>query len=157
MQYADTDMTIEISDAATRTADNERTGTFKVRVLDSPVGGMNLDKAVIVEYNDKDLQSALGRLERRELDTEGLVMLGRTLAAMLLPITAQDGVTTVRAFLQHSFSKLGPDVGLGCAYDFRLISPWCRGSMHMWSVLVEVEWTVFLLLIRASPSYVTKC
>lgn len=112
MQYADTDMTIEISDAATRTADNERTGTFKVRVLDSPVGGMNLDKAVIVEYNDKDLQSALGRLERRELDTEGLVMLGRTLAAMLLPITAQDGVTTVRAFLQHSFSKLGPDVGL---------------------------------------------
>lgn len=59
MQYADTDMTIEISDAATRTADNERTGTFKVRVLDSPVGGMNLDKAVIVEYNDKDLQSAL--------------------------------------------------------------------------------------------------
>ena len=95
MQYADTDMTIEISDAATRTADNERTGTFKVRVLDSPVGGMNLDKAVIVEYNDKDLQSALGRLERRELDTEGLVMLGRTLAAMLLPITAQDGVTLI--------------------------------------------------------------
>ena len=100
MQYADTDMTIEISDAATRTADNERTGTFKVRVLDSPVGGMNLDKAVIVEYNDKDLQSALGRLERRELDTEGLVMLGRTLAAMLLPITAQDGVHDVwRSFV----------------------------------------------------------
>lgn len=110
MKYQD--MTIEISDAATRTADDKRIGTFTVRVLTSPVGEMTASDAVTVEYDDKDLQSTLGKLDRRELDTDGLTALGRTLAALLLPITAKDGTTSIREFFARSLVKLGPDTGL---------------------------------------------
>lgn len=106
------DMTLEISDAATRTQEDKRIGMFKVRVLASPAGEMPPGEAVAVEYDDKDLQSTLGKLDGRDLDTEGLTALGRMLAAMLLPITAKDGAPSVRELFARSFVRLGPDIGL---------------------------------------------
>ena len=52
------DMTLEVSEFTTRTEDGRRFGTFKVRVLQSPAGEMAPGEAVVVEYNDKDLQSS---------------------------------------------------------------------------------------------------
>jgi hypothetical protein len=106
------DMTVEILDAATRTADDKRIGSFKVRVLSSPAGEMSAADAVAVEYDDKDLQSALGKLDRRELDAAGLTALGRTLAVLLLPTTAQGGGASVRELFARSLVKLGADAGL---------------------------------------------
>lgn len=106
------DMILEVSDTETTHDGDKRIGTFKVRVLTSPAGDMPSGDAVIVEYDDKDLQSTLDKLDRRELDTEGLIRLGRTLAALLLPITAKDGATSVREFFARSRVKLGPDIGL---------------------------------------------
>lgn len=107
------DMILEVSDAATTREGDKRIGTFKVRVLTSPVGEMPPGDAVTIEYDDKDLQSTLAKLDHRELDTEGLIALGRTLAALLLPITAKkDGATSVREFFARSLVKLGPDIGL---------------------------------------------
>ena len=54
----------------------KRTGRFRVRVFDSPHGGMAADEAIAVEYDDKALQSALGKLDRRELGREGFGPLG---------------------------------------------------------------------------------
>lgn len=106
------DMTLEVSDAETTRAGGKRIGTFRVRVLASPAGEMPPGDAVAVEYDDKDLQATLGKLDYRELDTEGLAALGRTLAALLLPITANSGGPTVRELFARSLVKLGPDIGL---------------------------------------------
>ncbi|WP_295396824.1 CHAT domain-containing protein [uncultured Thiodictyon sp.] len=106
------DMTLEVSDVSTRTEEDKRLNAFKVRVLASSVGDMAPGDAVAVEYDDKDLQSNLAKLDRRELDAAGLAALGRTLAALLLPISAQGGETTVREFFARSLVKLGPDAGL---------------------------------------------
>jgi tetratricopeptide (TPR) repeat protein len=106
------DLTLEISEFATRTENGRRLGIFKVRVLQSPAGEMAPSEAVIAEYNDKDLQSSLAKLDRRELDTAGLIAVGRTLASLLLPIGAKAGSTSVRELLARSLLKVGPDDGL---------------------------------------------
>jgi hypothetical protein len=110
MRYAD--MTIEIADAATRSADGRRTGTCKVRVLQSPAGEMTPAEAAAVEYDDKELQRSLDKLDRRELDPAGLVAVGRTLAAILLPFSAKDGTPSVREFFSRSLLEVGRDNGL---------------------------------------------
>lgn len=106
------DIVLEVSDAEMQRDGDKRIGTFKVRVLASPAGEMSPGDAVIVEYDDKGLQATLGKLDRRELDPEGLTALGRTLAALLLPITAKNGSPTVREFFARSLVKLGQDGGL---------------------------------------------
>jgi len=110
MQY--TDMTLEASEFKTRAEDSRRIGSFRVRVLQSPAGEMAPDEAVTVEWDDKDLQSKLAALDRRKLDVPGLTALGRTLAALMLPLAAKDGARAVRDFLALSLVGLGPDAGL---------------------------------------------
>jgi hypothetical protein len=106
------DITLEVSELTTRTDEDRRLGTFKVRVLQSPGGEMRPDQAISVEYNDKDLQSSLAKLDRRELDAAGLIAVGRTLAALLLPVDAQGNAPSVRELFARSLVKVGPDGGL---------------------------------------------
>src|SRR5262245_42286006 len=106
------DMTLEVSEFTTRAEDGRRLGRFKVRVLESPAGEMAPADAVEVEYNDKDLQSSLGKLDRRELDAAGLITVGRTLAALLIPVGAKAGAPSVREIFARSLLKVGPDDGL---------------------------------------------
>lgn len=106
------DMNLEVSEFVTRTEDGRRLGTFKVRVLQSPAGEMAAAEAVEVEYDDKGLQSSLGKLDRRELDAAGLIAVGRTLAALLLPIAAKDNAASVRELFARSLLKVGLDDGL---------------------------------------------
>jgi hypothetical protein len=110
MRYED--LTIEVTDASVERSDGARRGRFRVRVLFSPVGEMKPEEAVAVEYDDKDLQLRLARLEARELDAEGLQQLGRLLATLLLPPAAGDGGKSVRDYYALSLTKLGADTGL---------------------------------------------
>lgn len=110
MKYQD--MILEMFDAETKRDGDKRSGAFKVRVLTSPAGEMPPGDAVTIEYDDKELQATLGKLDRRELDIEGLTALGRTLAALLLPITAKSDGPTIRDLFARSLVKLGPDTGL---------------------------------------------
>ena len=102
------DMTLEATAPTTRTEDDRRRRAFKVRVVASPAGEMAPGEAVCVEYDDKDLQSSLTKLDRRELDAAGLVAVGRTLAALLLPVAEP----SVRELFARSLVKVGPDGGL---------------------------------------------
>jgi hypothetical protein len=106
------DLTLEVADARLESKDGGRSGRFTVRVLASPAGEMRPEQAVLVEYDDKDLQARLGRLEARELDAAGLKELGRLLAALLLPPGAPAGVTPVRELLQRSLARTDADTGL---------------------------------------------
>lgn len=106
------DLTLEVADPRLETRDGGRRGRFTVRVLASPAGEMGPGQAVLVEYDDKDLQARLGRLEARELDASGLQELGRLLAALLLPAGAPPGVTPVRELLQRSLARTDADTGL---------------------------------------------
>jgi len=111
MQY--TDMVIEAFDAELeRTANKGRIGRFKVRVERSPAGEMSLEQATLVEYDDKDLQVALRKLEGRTLDQAGLVTLGRTLAMLLLPPQAEGDAISPRELFRTSLQLVGPDAGL---------------------------------------------
>lgn len=110
MRYED--LTLEVADARLESRDGGRRGSFSVRVLASPAGEMAPAQAVLVEYDDKDLQARLGRLEARELDAAGLQELGRLLAALLLPAGAPAGVTPVRELLQRSLARIDADTGL---------------------------------------------
>lgn len=106
------DLTIEIADAGVDRQGSARRGRFRVRVLASPTGEMRPEEAVQVEYDDKDLQLRLGRLEARELDAAGMLELGRLLAALLLPPSAPDGRTAVREYFARSFARCDADTGL---------------------------------------------
>jgi hypothetical protein len=70
------------------------------------------DEAVQVDWDDKTLQSALTSLDGRSLEVSGLMDLGRTLAALLLPPVAPHGARPVREFLKLSLTAIGPDAGL---------------------------------------------
>lgn len=107
------DMELEAFDAAVeRNADKSRRGRFKVRVLHSPAGEMKAEEAAAVEYDDKELQRALGELERRSLDRSGLIALGRRLGLLLLPPKREGAATGVRELLDGSLIKVGPEEGL---------------------------------------------
>jgi len=106
------DITLEVSDLTIRLSDDRRLGTFKVRVLQSPAGEMTPDQAASVEFNDSDLQMSLAKLDRRELDAAGLIAVGRTLAALLLPVDARRKAPSVREIFARSLLKAGPDGGL---------------------------------------------
>lgn len=93
-----------------KTPDKRRVGRFTVRVVKSPDGWMG--EAVPVEYDDKALRLSLGRLERRELDRDGLISLGRTLAVLLLPPRGQGQRKGVRDYLANSLLSIGPNAGL---------------------------------------------
>jgi hypothetical protein len=95
------DFTIELSEGLV----SERGDSFRrheVRVLQAPIDDMRPEDAVSVEYDEGEFLRTLGLLERRELDREGLIALGRTLAALLLPIGSAGGKRSVREILGRS-------------------------------------------------------
>ena len=109
MQYHDFELEVVgslVSDGASRK------GHYQVRVLRSPMGEMKAAQAVSVEYDDRALQSSLNRLEERVLDADGLIKLGSTLAAILLPISTAKGGLSVRELFAQSLVKISADDGL---------------------------------------------
>jgi hypothetical protein len=105
------DMILEATEMELRrTPDKRRIGRFKVRVVQSPDGWMR--EAVPVQYDDRQLQLSLGQLERRDLDRDGLIALGRTLSILLLPPRGEEQVKGVRDYLANSLLSIGPDAGL---------------------------------------------
>jgi CHAT domain-containing protein len=86
--------------------------SFKVRVLSSYAGEMSQEQAVPVEYNDGELQDMLKKVETNDLDQEGLVAIGRTLAALLLPPGPSGAKVSVRELLKDNLKGLKPDEGL---------------------------------------------
>ena len=100
------DLVIEASDAKVeRDLDKRRWRRFKVRVFSSPAGDMTPEQAVPVQCNENDLQDRLRGLDRRELDGDGLLALGRLLGLLLLP-PAQDGAGIgVREIFSRSLDR----------------------------------------------------
>jgi hypothetical protein len=102
-------MTVEASKFSTRSENKRGIEEFRVRVLESPAGDMTPDEAVRIEYDDKDLQRTLTKLDDRELDVSGMIALGRTLAALLLPIAAAQNAPSIRELFARSLLKVGPE------------------------------------------------
>lgn len=78
--------------------------SLRVRVAASPAGEQRRDESVRVELG-ADLRAACGRLDRRELDLDGLLALGRALGDLLLPEAA-------RRHYERSLTALEENVGL---------------------------------------------
>jgi CHAT domain len=89
-----------------------RMGAYRVRVLHSPAGEMTAEQAIPIEYDDKQLQSSLDQLEQRELDTDGLIALGRTLAGIMLPPGGANDKIGVRELFALSLARIPADTGL---------------------------------------------
>ena len=110
MEYLD--FVVEAMDAQIEKKDKQRIGRFKVRVLTSPTREMTAEQATPVEYDDKELQTALAQLDHRTLDREALVNLGRALGALLFPPGHDDAGLNVRDILAENLNTLGPDRSL---------------------------------------------
>lgn len=107
------DMIVEAFEAdLVTTPEKDQLGHFKVRVISSPAGEMKAEEAVLVKYDDRQLQSSLYQLEKRKLDRDGLIDLGRALAVLLLPPDKQAGGSSVRDLLAASLAQVGPDCGV---------------------------------------------
>jgi hypothetical protein len=107
------DMIIEAAGATLeRTPDKQRIGRFSVRVLGSPAGEMKPEEAVLISYDDKQLQLSLQQLETRALDKTGLIALGRALALLLLPPKQEGASAGVRELLAASLAQIGPEDGV---------------------------------------------
>ncbi|HVS14347.1 MAG TPA: CHAT domain-containing protein [Thermoanaerobaculia bacterium] len=78
--------------------------SLRVRVAASPAGEQRRADAVRVTLG-ADLRDRCGRLDRRELDLDGLLELGRALGDLLLPAPA-------RGYFERSLAALGEDEGL---------------------------------------------
>ncbi|MDD5630843.1 MAG: hypothetical protein PHI13_02270, partial [Methylococcales bacterium] len=106
MKYLD--VVIEASEAKVeRDTDKRWWRRFKVRILASPAGDMTPDQAVLVQCDEKDLQTQLRALDRRELDRDALTSLGRLLGLLLLP-PAQDNLGIgVRELFSRSLDLAG--------------------------------------------------
>lgn len=100
------DLVIEASDAKVeRDPDKRRWRRFKVRVLSSRVGDMTPEQAVPVQCNENDLQDRLRGLDRRELDRDGLLVLGCLLGLLLLPPGQDDAGIGVRELFSRSLDR----------------------------------------------------
>jgi hypothetical protein len=109
MQY--NDMELELTGSLISSG-GTRTGSYHVRVLRSPAGEMTPEEAIPIEYDDRQLQSSLDQLEQRELDTDGLLALGRTLAGIMLPTGGPNGSVGVRELFALSLAGIPADTGL---------------------------------------------
>ncbi|HUP22966.1 MAG TPA: CHAT domain-containing protein, partial [Thermoanaerobaculia bacterium] len=95
------DFDLEISDPR---RDDAGVESLRVRVAASPAGEQRGAEAVRVSLG-ADLRARCGRLDRRELDLEGLLELGRDLGELLLPPPA-------RGYFERSLAALDDDEGL---------------------------------------------
>jgi hypothetical protein len=111
MEYRD--LVIEASGAERKLAPGKVWQlNFKVRVLNSPKGEMSQEQAVPVQCDEAPLHAILEKLESRELDQAGLVALGRTLAALLLPPGPEGASASVRELLKNNLNGLGTEEGV---------------------------------------------
>ena len=78
MDYVD--LTIEITGGAVFEG-GKYIGHYTVRILED----MTPEEAVTVQYVESDLQRSLDSLDKRQLDREGLIALGRSLASCSRP------------------------------------------------------------------------
>ncbi|MDW8213898.1 MAG: CHAT domain-containing protein [Roseiflexaceae bacterium] len=106
----DRDIVIEASGAGRIQTDKTWQVRFKVRVVESPAGAMMPEQAIARAYEGRGMLGSIARLERRELDRDGLIAFGRTLATLLLP--DQPGSVDVYDLFIRSLDLVGPDAGL---------------------------------------------
>lgn len=104
------DMVIEASGAERIQTEKTWQVRFKVRVVESPAGAMTPEQAIARAYEGRGMLGSIARLERRELDRDGLIAFGRTLATLLLP--DQPGSVNVYDLFIRSLDLAGPDAGL---------------------------------------------
>lgn len=112
MEYQDPDFVIEAWDARFEMKDKDYWGRFKVRVLSSRNHDMEAEQATEVEYNHSDMLKVVGKLDKRTLDREGLMKLGRSLAMLLFPPSKDNSRPDIRDILSENLNTLGPDRGL---------------------------------------------
>lgn len=110
MEYQD--FVIEALDVQFEKKEKQRLGRFKVRVLNSPTREMTPEQVITVEYDDKELQFLITELDRRLLEHEDFIKLGRKLALLLFPRGKDDAAPNVRDILAENLNQLGPDRGL---------------------------------------------
>lgn len=97
------DMIIEASEPKVeRDAEKRWWRRFKVRVVSSPAGDMQPDKAVSVECNERELQEQLRKLDGRQLDRDGFLSCGRLLGLLLLPPARNETGPGVRELFARS-------------------------------------------------------
>jgi hypothetical protein len=99
MEYVD--FSIEASRIST--PDGGKRLGFHVRVLEE----MQPEEAVTITFEVRELQRTLDRLERRELDRDGLISVGRDLAALLLPVDSVAGKSSIREMLARRLLTSG--------------------------------------------------
>ncbi len=105
-----TDMLIEASEAQRTLIDKSWQVSYKLRVINSPAGAHSPDQHSSLSYTSAALSTQLAQLERRGLDQAGLITLGRSLAALLLP-AGEDHNSIYDLFLR-SMDLIGPEGGL---------------------------------------------
>src|SRR6185503_19195586 len=93
------DFTIEISKPVA--AGDEI--TLNVHVVEE----MTAEEAVAVQFSAAELEPMLRALDRRELDSDGMMSLGRTLAAIVLPLSGATNKPTIRELFARRL--LSPD------------------------------------------------
>src|SRR5262245_12188937 len=103
MNYAD--FTIEVSGLTP--LDGGKRLEYRLRVIEE----MQVDEAVAITCEVRVLQRMLDSLERRELDRDGLIAIGRDLAALLLPIDDIQGKASIRELLARRLLAPG-DTGV---------------------------------------------
>lgn len=105
------DMVIEASGAERIQTEKTWQVRFKVRVVESPAGAMTPEQAIARAYEGRGMLGSIARLEERcELDRDGLIAFGRTLATLLLP--DQPGSVDVYDLFIRSLDLAGPNAGL---------------------------------------------
>lgn len=110
MKYVD--MIIEASEyKQALNAEKRWQSQFRVRTSQSPAGRMKPEESVDVTFDLIDLRDSLRELEMRNLNHQGLVALGRTLAMLLLPPTTKKKEigTSLRDLFRSSLIAIGKD------------------------------------------------
>ncbi len=117
MKYRDMEIVTREARLET-TADDKRVVRFRVHVHKAPNRAMNPDEAIQVEFDYDELEGQLSRLAARELDRDGLIRLGRTLALLLFPAGKDENRSIVRDILAENLNSPGRDWGLRLRLQF---------------------------------------
>jgi hypothetical protein len=84
--------------------------TYRLRVVDSPAGSIPPECATQLRYASRDIQWQIAELEQGRLDQIGMIALGRTLGALLLP--ERPVPTSVYDLFIRSLDLVGPEDGV---------------------------------------------
>lgn len=119
------DIEIVAIDAKLKTTkNNENKIEYKVYVSKAPNRAMAPADAVKVSFILDELQDSLGALENRELDKEGMIGLGRILAAYLFPWREDVKRATPRDILAENLNTLTGDSGIRLRLNLPPLLSW---------------------------------